>query len=129
MPKEIICNICGETVTKRKSLAFKDGRACREHQEVVDMVKSRIREEDMKKIDEKMSLISAVSMVRVLHTVRGIPVTPLLWQIRDKKGIEFYRKVVDEIDRLGAKIPVGELMGDMLAYGNLFLKKKIGRCK
>lgn len=33
MPKEFKCVICGATVSKRKSYACGDGRACREHQE------------------------------------------------------------------------------------------------
>lgn len=32
--KEFICEICGETVSKRKSLAYKGGRACKSHEEV-----------------------------------------------------------------------------------------------
>jgi hypothetical protein len=132
MSKEVICNVCNAPVSKRKSLAFTNdkgmqGRACRTHQEVIDHVADQIKEVDMEKLDDKMSLIMAVSMVRVMHTVKGIPVSVLLWKIREKKGKEFYRKCVDEIDRLGAKIPVGELMTGMLSYGNLFIKKTIGR--
>lgn len=32
--KTVTCAICGEQVSKRKSLAYKDGRACRVHDEV-----------------------------------------------------------------------------------------------
>jgi len=34
--KTITCCICGKEITKRKSLAFSDGRACRDHAEVIE---------------------------------------------------------------------------------------------
>jgi len=34
--KTVTCCICGKEITKRKSLAFSDGRACRDHKEVVE---------------------------------------------------------------------------------------------
>lgn len=33
--KTFICKICGETVSKPKSYAYKDGRACRAHEETI----------------------------------------------------------------------------------------------
>lgn len=43
------CNICGKEVTKRKSLAFKDGRACRDHEEII-----KIQEEQKKILENKI---------------------------------------------------------------------------
>ena len=34
---EIICKICGNTISKRNSLVYGDGRACAHHQEAIDL--------------------------------------------------------------------------------------------
>jgi hypothetical protein len=40
-----ICSICGEEVSKRKSLAYKGGRACKTHSEVVEASQERLTAE------------------------------------------------------------------------------------
>jgi len=126
MPKEIECVICNKQVTKRKSLAYENGRACRDHKEVLGMVADQIKEDDWKKIDEKMNLICAVSMVRVMHSVRNVPVSMLMNQISIKKGREFTRKVEEEIERQGGpKLSVTDMMTSMLSYSHLWVKSKM----
>jgi len=44
MPKEYTCTICGETVSKRQSRSYKDGRACRHHSEVQEVIETEERE-------------------------------------------------------------------------------------
>ena len=48
MSKEFICKICGETVSKRKSYVYEDGRACKKHQEALEANKQA---EEKKKRD------------------------------------------------------------------------------
>ena len=52
-PKTCTCNICGQTVTKAKTLQFKDGRACREHEGVHEW-------SDKQQESQKKGLISSI---------------------------------------------------------------------
>lgn len=52
----MICNICGLEITKRKSLAYLDGRACKHHLEVVEAFVKK--QESEKKEKEQHSLKS-----------------------------------------------------------------------
>ena len=82
------CVICQKTVSKRQSLAFGNGRACREHEEVIKAVSDKKEVEKWKNIDSKMRVMNAVSYYRVYHT-QGIPLVVLDHQIGknlDKQG-------------------------------------------
>jgi hypothetical protein len=49
-PKTVTCSVCGETVSKRKTLLLKDGsRACRSHEGVEDQASQLWKEEQEKK--------------------------------------------------------------------------------
>ena len=50
--KTFNCEICGKEVSKRQSLAYKDGRACRHHEDVLAESQDRIEAERAKKLDE-----------------------------------------------------------------------------
>lgn len=77
----VACCICGRQVTKRSTLSLAElggnpGRACREHQEVTDLLQ-RFRSEARTQAAEKeamdgLQVLSATALVRVWHTLRGI---------------------------------------------------------
>jgi len=106
--KTVECVICKEEVTKRKTLVYKDGRACREHQEVQDAVlEQKLKEEQdimWAKADQAMRRISAVSFIRCYHTFRGVPVMLLMSRVR-KDDREW---VADKIEEMGGPIMSGE---------------------
>ncbi len=54
MPKTVTCVICGQEVSKRKSLAYSDGRACRDHEDVIKMVQEIKNSKAQKRLDEKI---------------------------------------------------------------------------
>lgn len=50
---EYICNVCGKEVSKRQSLAFNGGRACRSHSEAEQAKQDRILADEKKKQEEE----------------------------------------------------------------------------
>jgi len=74
MNDSFICVICGASVSKRKSIAYKDGRACKTHsesQEQLDTKKTKQVEQiqsDVQKNKEKFS-----------HDDRGFDFKPRCW--------------------------------------------------
>jgi len=54
MPKTFNCVICDQEVSKRKSLAYGDGRACRDHENVIKMVQEIKNSKAQKRLDEKI---------------------------------------------------------------------------
>lgn len=48
--KTFTCVICGEQVSKRKSLAYQGGRACRKHEEVVNNINNDKAEKEIQSL-------------------------------------------------------------------------------
>jgi len=122
--KEVTCIVCGNVVSKRKSLAFGEGRACREHEEVVQMIEGKAQEELDKKLmasaDEMMRVITLTSFVRVTHSLHGVPLVVLLAKVRQTYGKDVEKKVMDSIEEQGgATIDPIDMAASLMAYGNL----------
>ena len=129
-PKMFTCALCGHEVSKRKSLAFSDGRACRDHEEVQEMIRraeeqAKIEKIDKEKIDKEMNENLMVFMyseqIRVLHTINGLPLSFLYDRIRqfmERSNIDL--KVLDlikeEVEERGAKISVKEIQESMMSW-------------
>jgi hypothetical protein len=76
------CVVCKAEVSKRQSLAFKDGRACRTHPEVQVELQKRLSEEEKK----RMARIQAERQRHVKTYGSPVPLGPECWSCR-KPGI------------------------------------------
>lgn len=124
-PKTFTCVICNQEVSKRKSLAFSDGRACRDHEEVKEMVRMAEEQAKMEKIDrdinEKMAVIMLTEQIRVFHTVKGMPIWLLLERAeRMLRNSDMDLKVLDQIKEAlkerGEKISRDEMEQAMMSW-------------
>jgi len=93
------CVICGEFVSKRQSLAYNGGRACRFHDEIVEMVKlqeyersTEYRLNSIKDEEEKFALL--VSLVK--EQKKNNSMFFILGNIERKYGTELARKIGNE---------------------------------
>ncbi len=98
MPAKMFkCVICGEEVSKRKSSAYKDGRACKTHDEVQgmnqekeNMRKEKIQKEKSRELDASISfsmlILTAKSEMSVIKTLR--PDMEALAAYRLKNGFQ-----------------------------------------
>lgn len=123
-PKMVTCCICKHEVSKRKSLAWGEGRACREHKEVQDMVREKAMEQEqhtiMAEMNDAMRYMMAVSFVRVYHTMLGIPVSILMMRVpKDIKA-----KVRKEVEKRGAIVSDDEFLQSMFLYGGMRARAK-----
>lgn len=124
--KEVVCSICGNKVTKRQTLAFGTaGRACREHDEVKQLIgdQERMKEEKSKREEkdkisreaqEALEVLMGVSSVRVCQKQSGAPmglvmeamarrlnmsdrVKEKVWQEVEKAGVMTDEEVTESI--------------------------------
>ena len=79
--KVVSCIICGDEVSKRKSLAFGEGRACRSHQEVIDMVEAKEEEFRSEQLNKQITVSMMALHIIAMHDVTGIPYSILLSRI------------------------------------------------
>lgn len=118
MSKEIVCIICHETITKRKSLSFGKGRACRVHDEVIQMLEDnqysremeKLADQAKKRMDEMFTVISLSQQIRISHTFKDIPLAVMLERVRFTFGGEIRSKVMDELDKNGLGISSEDLI-------------------
>ena len=118
MPKEIICIICNETISKRKSLVFGKGRACRVHDEVIKMIEDhqysremeKIAEQAQEKMQDMFTVIALSQQIRISHTFKDVPLAVMLERVRFTFGSEIKNKVMDELDKNGLGISSEDLI-------------------
>ena len=118
MPKKIICIICNETISKRKSLVFGKGRACRMHDEVIKMVEDnqysremeKLAEQAQEKMQDMFTVIALSQQIRISHTFEDVPLAVMLERVRFTFGSEIRKKVMDELDKNGTGISVDDLI-------------------
>jgi len=121
--KTFTCVICGEEVSKRKSLSFKDGRACRHHEELQKALKEAEEEKLWKKAEENMRVISMAACVRSLHTLRGYPVELCYMRVREQMGKDMADKVRAAVEEQGGpKISQKEMQESIAAWGSLMVR-------
>lgn len=103
-PKTITCCICGKEISKRKSLQFRDGRACRDHQEVIEVVEKNKKElediETIRKVNETMQVLALTCQVRLLIHCGG-PAAFLLQRVESVFGSSVATKVRHEVKQRG----------------------------
>lgn len=134
--KKVICVICGCEVSKRSTLSLvpvgQDGRACRSHEEVRQMVNSieemrQKKKKDsevqakMEKVTNNLRVIQGAATVRALHTVHGVPAEVLYarMRLRGWPG-ELVAEIKKEVARQGGpKMSQEEVLTSMMAYGEL----------
>lgn len=125
------CVICGNSVSKRKSLAYShetidqgkvEGRACRHHEQVLHMVSDKQMEESMKKIEDSLRIISAVSFFRVMRTF-GWPKVLVDIKLRRILTVDQMRQVYEEVLKQGEFIKDEEMTQSIIM--NLMLQGKI----
>ena len=139
-PKMVTCALCGQEVSKRKSLSLKalglgEGRACREHPQVQELVqaleeKREIQwQEDetnraMAETMRKLRVMSCVSLIRVGYSIRGVDPETLYARFR-LVGYppDMIDEIRDEVDRQGGpQMSEDEIFGAVV--GAMDLKKR-----
>jgi len=110
MTKYVTCSVCGNTISKRKSLSIGDNkRSCRDHQEVKDYIEKQKNEILAKQANEEIEVMSAVSFIRIYHTFKRIPVHILKELVRFKINPYLFKKVDSELRRKGVKMIEDEI--------------------
>ncbi len=113
-PQMITCVFCGTLVSKRQSLSLEtlgvgQGRACRGHTQVTELVTAlQLQREMQRSMDEvqlRLRVMSAVVMIRILHTFQGVPVD-LLYHKMTRAGFKpaELRMIRDEVARSGGPL-------------------------
>ena len=127
-PKTFTCVVCSNEVSKRKSLAFGKGRACRDHEEVQAAIKQAEEQAEAEKLaknaDEAWTVITMAEKVRVLHSVRGVPLSVLYGDIRQlikRAGADdcILDKIKAHVDERGAVISAEEMQESMMSWLHL----------
>lgn len=100
-PKTCTCIVCGQEVSKRKSLKIGEGRACRHHKEVEDFIENakadRMFKENMASIQDMM-LVEQVRMSRAIHPLLNFQ---LERNLRKSVGEQRAAKILAEADAKG----------------------------
>lgn len=115
-PKRVICNICRREVSKRSTLAFEGGRACRDHEEVIQKIQKINEDLKLKRGIEESILIPALVMSFRILLSAGAPMLVLedrLKRLRGQYGEGILRKVMGEVLNKGL-ITEGEIMSAVL---------------
>ena len=108
--KSVTCTICGNSISKRKSIMIDKGRVCRSHQEVNDYF-NKIKEDELtKRADKKMQIIMAVSFVRIYHSIRNIPVWVLKKHVQNRLDHDSYKEFEKELNVQGDKMTAAEII-------------------
>lgn len=110
MPAVMVrCVVCGQEVSKRSTLSLSElgggnGRACRAHELVRDLVESKERKTEEERVwakgERAMRIVTGTALVRVLMTFHGVPpeviYTRLKWNGYSSDVIEDIKKEVAE---------------------------------
>lgn len=129
--KVFTCVICNKQVSRRKSfdlqgLNGKEGRACRDHPEVIEMVRKKLDEAEMlKRIEEEMKkgerilrVIAASAYIRVTHTVHGVDPDIIYSNFR-RSGMpdDMIEEVKAQVENSGGPLmSIDELLNSMAAF-------------
>ena len=129
-PKQVQCIVCGEMINKRQTLAYENGRACRKHEEVIEAIEEMREKIKMEKqgieAENKLAIISLVSMIRAFHTIRGIPMIVLYEHVK-RTHPDLLSDIKAEIAKRGEKMSQDEVTTSLLTYGALIKKASKGK--
>lgn len=108
-PKMFSCTLCGKEVSKRQSLSLESlgggkGRACRDHEIVVQLVEQKKLETEeqelLQKVGSALRIMQGTALIRVMHTIHGVPTELLYNRLRmagwPREDIEKVREQVAE---------------------------------
>lgn len=138
MPAKMVnCVLCNELVSKRSTLSLKElgygeGRACRTHKVVSDLVESkRVEEKETRQIERaerKIRIISHAAFVRAMHTIQGWPEEYIYGLIRAKGFSKDHIKQVREmVASLGGPLMrQEEVLASILARSTMMEKSQSG---
>lgn len=102
------CALCGKTVSRRSTLSLEnigggEGRACREHEEVINLLSSKEKQQKWEKESrEAIQILQAFSLaaaVRAMHTFQGIPPEVIYFRVK-RNGMPV--EVIDRAKKLVA---------------------------
>lgn len=125
------CVICGKEVSKRKTLALaaldgRDGRACRDHPEVMEIIRKKIDETELRRqlneAAEKSLVAKMVELVKVYHMIFGDGPELFYFDLR-RHGIseDVIQAIKAEINKSGLGMTTNELFDvfvkDPLLFG------------
>jgi len=94
--KTVTCVICGEQVTKRKSLQYKSGRACREHKEVINDIAEKKEELEIKECSDSVRLQMVVNTL-VADEIRLSANKVIIWELFKQQSGFWPNKLFQEI--------------------------------
>jgi len=120
------CEICGGQVSRRKSFSLKElgggnGRACRHHPEVVELIK-KLGEETLKRdvagFIRNFQVQALVAGIRVLYTLYGIwPETIFSYMRHRRVEPQMIQATRDELVRAGSwRMNTEEILSAVFAW-------------
>ncbi len=124
------CTICGAEVTKKSTFSLKEiggneGRACRTHPEVQELVRQHTQhvaeERTMRKAEEAMQTLSGVAAVRVFHSFHGMPTEVVYGRLRaGGYSNAAIKRIEEEVAREGGpQMSNDEMLGTVLTATEL----------
>ena len=117
--RTVKCIVCGEEVSKRRTLLIEGGRACRDHDQVKAYVESKKLEKDMADASAGVRAIVLGVGLRMNHTITGMPVQELYWRIRRRHGEDMEKRVREAVDGHGGPLMTAMEIGSALMDGIL----------
>lgn len=122
--KTVICALCGETVTKRSTLDLRilkggvRGRACRSHEEVINLKQDVLKQETLERMyretNEAVQVLMGIASVRLMHTVHAYPLEAIYARMSRALPSHVVKKIRDGVAEKGAVMNQGELMQTFL---------------
>ena len=121
------CAICGKEVSRRKSVWLKildgrDGRACKDHPEIIKVFRDKFNaaqmQRDMEKLNKVLRVMAGIALVRVAYTLRGIPPEVIYFDL-SRSGTP--GDIISEIkkgvaEKGGPIMSESEVLDSMIAY-------------
>lgn len=136
MPAQMVqCIVCRKVVSKRSTLSLRelgggDGRACRIHQLVQDLVESqnqrRQEEKVAQEVDRAMKIMTGAALVRNLHTFSSVPPDFIYARLRSRGySSDIIEGIKAEVDRQGGPVMSEDDVGKAAAMAMMFKKKDL----
>jgi len=116
-PKTVTCVVCGQEVSKRKTLLIEGGRACRDHDEVRAWEELRKLESDMAEVGESLRVMVLAAGVRTTHSLARTPVETLYGRISSRWGLSTAESVRRKVDEHGGPLMTAVELSSVIADG------------
>ena len=118
MPQNMYkCIICNKEISEKKSLIIeyegKTRRACKEHQEVIDIIDAKYKEIVYEEIDSKMKVISFVSGIVVANAIYNFSIEYLISRVRSLCTFNEYEQIIAKLKERNVVIPVHSIISSL----------------